>query len=173
MRAATDRLSLASDLRAAILSVSPEIPKFDISTVGSQLERLGNRRRFQTWLLTVFSTIAFVLAAVGIYGLISYSVTERTSEFGIRMALGASRIDVLRLVLGQAMTVTGVGLVVGSVGALLFSRAASGLLFGVSWADGLTMSLSTGLLLLVSLAAAYVPARRATNVDPIIALSSE
>ena len=82
-------------------------------------------------------------------------------------------MDVLWLVLGQAITVTGVGLLVGSVGALVFSRAASGLLFGVSWADGLTMSLAIGLLLFVSLAAAFVPARRATKVDPIIALSSE
>jgi predicted permease len=173
VRGAQDRLSLASDIRSAILSISPEIPWFEISTAGSQLERLGNRRRFQTWLLTVFSTIAFVLAAVGTYGLISYSVTERTNELGIRIALGASRMDVLWLVLGQAITVTGVGLLVGSVGALVFSRAASGLLFSVSWADGVTMSLAIGLLLFVSLAAAFVPARRATKVDPIIALSSE
>ena len=109
VRGAQDGLSLASDVRASILNLSPEIPKFEISTFGSQLERLGNRRRFQTWLLTVFSTIAFVLAAIGTYGLISYSVTERTNELGIRMALGASRMDVLRLVLGQAITVTGVG----------------------------------------------------------------
>jgi predicted permease len=173
VRGVRDRLSFASDVRAAVLSVSPEVPRFEISTVGSQLERLGNRRRFQTWLLSVFSTIAFVLAAIGTYGLISYSVTERTNELGIRMALGASRTDIVRLILGQAITVTGVGLFVGSVGALIFSRAASGLLFGVSWADGPTMSLTIGLLLFVSLVAAYVPARRASKVDPIIALSSE
>ena len=173
VRGAQDELSLASDVRTAILNVSPEIPRFAISTFGSQLERLGNRRRFQTWLLTVFSTIAFVLAAIGTYGLIAYSVTERTNELGIRMALGASRMDVLRLVLGQAITVTGVGLLVGSLAALVFSHAASGLLFGVSWADGLTMSVTIGLLLFVSLAAAYVPARRATKIDPITALLSE
>jgi predicted permease len=173
VRGAQDGLSLASDVRAAILNVSPQIPRFEISTFGSQLERLGNRRRFQTWLLTVFSTIAFVLAAIGTYGLISYSVTERTNELGIRMALGASRMDVLRLVLGQAITVTGVGLLVGSIAALVFSHAVSGLLFGVSWADGLTMSVTLALLLVVSLVAAYVPARRATKIDPIIALSSE
>jgi putative ABC transport system permease protein len=160
-------------VRGAILRVSPDIPRFEISTVESQLERLGNRRRFQTWLLSAFSTIAFVLAAIGTYGLVSYSVAERTSELGIRMALGASRRDILRLILGHSITVTGVGLFVGSAAALVFSRAASGLLFGVSWADGLTMSLTGVLLLFVSLAAAYVPARRATKVDPIIALSSE
>ncbi len=173
VRDAQDRVSLASDVRGAIVSFSSEIPKFEISTVESQLERLGNRRSFQTWLLSVFSAIAFVLAAIGTYGLISYSVTERTNELGIRMALGASRLDILRLVLGQAITITGVGLFVGSVAALVFSRAASGLLFGVSWADGRTMSLAGALLLFVSLAAAYVPARRATKVDPMIALSSE
>jgi predicted permease len=173
VRGAQDGLALASDVRGAIMNLSPEIPRFEISTFGSQLERLGNRRRFQTWLLTVFSTIAFVLAAIGTYGLISYSVTERTNELGIRMALGASRGDVVRLVLGQAITVTGVGLLVGSIAALVFSHAASGLLFGVSWADGLTMSVTMGLLLFVSLAAAYVPARRATKIDPIVALSSE
>ena len=173
VRGTKDGLALASEVRAAIMNLSPEIPRFEISTFGSQLARLGNRRRFQTWLLTVFSAIAFVLAAIGTYGLISYSVTERTNELGIRMALGASRTDVLRLVLGQAMAVTAVGLFVGSIAALVFSHAASGLLFGVSWVDGLTMSVTIGLLLLVSLAAAYVPARRATKIDPIIALSFE
>jgi putative ABC transport system permease protein len=173
VRGAQDRLSLASNVRGAILRVSRNIPRFEISTVESQLERLGNRRRFQTWLLSVFSTIAFVLAAIGTYGLASYSVAERTKELGIRMALGASRRDILRLILGHSITVTGVGLFVGSAAALVFSRAASGLLFGVSWADGLTMSLTGVLLLFVSLAAGYVPARRATKVDPIIALSSE
>ena len=173
VRGAQDRLSLASNVRGAIMRVSPEIPRFEISTVDSQLERLENRRRFQTWLLSVFSSIAFLLAAIGTYGLVSYSVAERTNELGIRMALGASRRDILRLVLGHAITVTAVGLLVGSVAALAFSRAASGLLFGVSWADGLTMSLTGVLLLSVSLAASYVPARRATKIDPIIALSSE
>ena len=173
VRGAQDRLSLASNVRSAIMRVSPDLPRFEISTVESQLERLGDRRRFQTWLLSVFSTIAFLLAAIGTYGLVSYSVAEGTNELGIRMALGASRMDTLRLVLGHAIKVTGVGLFVGSVAALAFSRAASGLLFGVSWADGLTMSLPGVLLLFVSLAAAYVPARRATKIDPIIALSSE
>lgn len=142
VRGAQERLPLAKDLRVAILDVSPEVSKFEVSTVESQLERLGNRRRFQTWLLAAFSTLAFVLAGIGVYGLISYSVSERINEIGIRMALGASRMDVMRLILGQAIAVTGLGLLVGSVGALVFSRAASSLLFGVSWADGVTLSLT-------------------------------
>ena len=173
VRGAQDQLSMANDVRAAILSVSPEIPRVEVSTVESQLERLGNTRRFQTWLLGMFSGIAFVLAAVGIYGVISYSVTERTNELGIRMALGASRRDVLRLVLGHAVTVAGIGLLAGGVAALVVCRAIAGLLFGVPWSDGLTMSLAMGLLLLVTFAAAYVPAKRASKVDPLIALSSE
>lgn len=117
--------------------------------------------------------IAFVLAAIGTYGLISYSVTERTHEIGIRMALGASRGGVLRMILAEVARITGVGLIVGTLGALLLSRAASNLLFGVSWADGVTLSLTAGILLVAALIAAYIPAKRATAVDPTIALSAE
>lgn len=173
VRSAQERLPLANDLRTAVLSVSPQIPRFAVSTVDSQLERLGNRRRFLTWLLSAFSAIAFALAAIGTYGLISYSVTERIHEIGIRMALGASRTDVLRMILGQAASITGVGLLVGTLGALAFARAASHLLFGVSWADGFTLSLTAGILLIAALIAAYIPARRATAVDPTMALSAE
>jgi predicted permease len=173
VRGAQDRLPLANDLRRAVLSVDPQIPRFAVSSVEAQLEQLGNRRRFQTWLLSAFSTIAFVLAAIGTYGLISYFVSERIHEIGIRMALGASRGDVLRMILAQATTITGVGLFVGTLGALLFCRAVSNLLFGVSWADGVTLSLTAGILLVVALLAAYIPARRATAVDPTMALSAE
>ena len=173
VRARQNQLSLASSIRAAILSVKPNIPRFEISTVESELERLGNRRRFQTWLLSAFSAVALVLAGIGIYGLISYSVTERTSEIGIRMALGASRMDIMRMIFGQLLMLTGVGLVLGLAVALAFSRAASSLLFGVAWTDNLTLSLATSLLFGVALAAAYIPARRATKVDPVIALSSD
>jgi putative ABC transport system permease protein len=173
VRGEQDQLPLAKDIRSAIVSVSPISPKFEVSTVESQLDRLGSRRRFQTWLLTAFSAIAFVLAGIGTYGLISYSVTERIHEIGIRMALGASRTDVFRMVLSQAIRIAGAGLLVGTGGALVFSRAASNLLFGVSWVDTLTLSFTAGLLFFAALIAAYIPARRATKVNPIIALSSE
>lgn len=173
VRGAQDRLPLANDLRRAILSVSAQIPRFAVSSVEAQLEQLGNRRRFQTWLLSAFSMIAFVLAAIGTYGLISYSVTERIHEIGIRMALGATRGDVLRMILAEVARITGVGLFVGTLGALLVSRAASNLLFGVPWADGITLSLTAGILLFAALTAAYIPARRATAVDPAMALSAE
>jgi len=173
VRGARDRLPLANDLQRAVLSVSAQIPRFAVSSVDAQLERLGNRRRFQTWLLSAFSMIAFVLAAIGTYGLISYSVTERIHEIGIRMALGATRGDVLRMILAEVARITGAGLFVGTLGALLVSRAASNLLFGVPWADGITLSLTAGILLFAALTAAYIPARRATAVDPTMALSAE
>jgi putative ABC transport system permease protein len=173
VRAAKNQLPLASNIRAAILSIKSDMPRFEVATVESEIERLGNRRSFQTWLLTAFSAVALVLAGIGVYGLISYSVAQRTSEIGIRMALGADRSKIMRMILGQLLTLTGIGLLLGLVGALTLSHAASSLLFGVAWTDGLTLASATSLLFVVALAAAYIPARRATRVDPVVALSSE
>jgi predicted permease len=173
IRIADESLPLAGSIRAAILSLSAEIPRFEVTTVTSQLEELENRRRFQTWLLSSFSAMALVLAAIGIYGLISYSVTERTAEIAIRMAVGAGRVDIMGMIMGRVLLLTGGGLMVGLAAALALSRAASTLLFGVSWTDGLTLAVTTALLLGVALAAGYIPALRATRVDPLIALSSE
>jgi predicted permease len=173
IRVVDDRLPLASSIRAAILSVSSEIPRFEVTTVESELEALGNRRRFQTWLFSSFSAIALILAAIGIYGLISYSVTERTAEIGIRMALGARPVDIMGMILGQLSMLAGAGLLLGLAGALALSHAASNLLFGVAWTDGRTLAPATLLLFLVALTAGYIPAKRATRVDPVIALSSE
>ena len=173
IRVGDSRLPLASSIRAAILSVSSEIPRFEVTTVESELEVLGNRRRFQTWLLSSFSAIALILAAIGIYGLISYSVSERTAEIGIRMALGARPVDIMGMILGQLSMLAGAGLLLGLAGALALSHAASNLLFGVAWTDGRTLALATLLLFMVALTAGYIPAKRATRVDPVIALSSE
>jgi predicted permease len=173
VRTGQNQLPLAATIRAAILSVNSNILRFEISTVDSEIERLGNRRRFQTWLLNAFSAVALFLAGIGIYGLISYSVAERMSEIGIRMALGARRLDIMRMILGQILTITGVGLLLGLAGAVALSHAASSLLFGVTWMDNITLTATTSLLFLVALAAAYIPAKRATRVDPVIALSSE
>ena len=173
VRAGQNKLPLASSIRAAILSIKSDMPRFEVATVESEIERLGNRRSFQTWLLTAFSAVALVLAGIGVYGLISYSVAQRTSEIGIRMALGADRSKIMRMILGQLLTLTGIGLLLGLIGALTLSHAASSLLFGVAWTDGLTLASATSLLFVVALAAAYIPARRATRVDPVVALSSE
>jgi ABC-type antimicrobial peptide transport system permease subunit len=129
--------------------------------------------RFSTGLLTIFGVIALVLAAVGVYGVISYGVAQRVQEIGIRVALGAGWERVVRLVVGQAALLAGVGLAVGLAGALALSRLMIGLLFQVSPADPRTMLAGVLVLSVVSLAAALLPALRAARVDPAVALRTE
>jgi putative ABC transport system permease protein len=118
----------------------------------------------------LFAVTALLLAALGIYGVISYIVTERTHEIGVRLALGAQRRDVMRIVLGQGVALVLVGASVGLVGALIVTRAMAGLLFGVSAADPLTFGVVTGVLGAIALVACYLPARRAVRIDPVRAL---
>jgi putative ABC transport system permease protein len=131
------------------------------------------RPRFLTLLLTLFAGVALVLAAVGIYGVISYSVAQRTSEFGIRIALGAAPKDVLGMVLGQGLMLGAVGVALGAAGALALTRYIRGLLFGISSFDPLTFVVMAAVLAAVTLAACWIPAHRATRVDPMIALRYE
>jgi putative ABC transport system permease protein len=132
-----------------------------------------SRERFQTFLLTLFASFALLLAAIGIYGLLSYTVTRRTSELGIRMALGAERRVVLAQVLAEGARLVCAGLLVGLVGALLLTRTLASLLFGVTTTDPASFAAVTLLFAAVALLGCYLPARRASNIDPIVALRYE
>jgi ABC-type antimicrobial peptide transport system permease subunit len=128
------------------------------------------QRRFQTSLLTGFSVVALLMAAVGIYGLIQYSVATRTQEIGLRMAIGAQRGDIFRMMIGEGLALSLTGVVLGLVGAWWLGRAGSSLLFGVTAGDPLTFTTVSLLLTAVAIVACYFPARRAMRVDPMLAL---
>jgi putative ABC transport system permease protein len=173
VRSNHDPTTLISAVRGALREVDPSLPLSQVRTMDEVMEAVRSRPKFLTTLLGIFSTVALVLAAVGLYGVISYSVTRRTTEFGVRMAMGAQPGDVLKLVLGQGLMLAGVGVVAGAAGALLLTRLIRGLLFGVSAFDPLTFLSMAALLAAVTMLACLIPARRATRVDPLVALRYE
>jgi putative ABC transport system permease protein len=157
-------------IRNAVLQIDKEQPLSNIRTLDQLLSTSIAQRRFTMLLLGVFAAVALVLAAVGIYGVLSYVVTQRTHEIGIRMALGAAQRDVLKLVVGRGMLLTLLGVATGLAAAFALTRLMTTLLFGVSTTDPLTFSLISLLLITVALLACWIPARRATKVDPLTAL---
>jgi putative ABC transport system permease protein len=165
--------SLANAATAAIRALDPELPVSGIRTLDEVVGRSIARPRVTMAVLTVFAGAALLLAAIGLYGLLSYAVSQRIPEIGVRMALGASRTDILRLVIGQSLGLTTAGLVLGAAGALGLSRLVTGLLFNVTPTDPVTYATIAGLLLLVSVVAAWVPTRRAMGVDAGAALRAE
>ena len=160
-------------VRRELRDLDPALPLARVRTMDDVMAAAQSRPRFLTLLLTIFSSVALALAAVGIYGVISYSVAQRTREFGLRMALGARRGDVLSLVLGRGLLLTALGVGAGLAGALVLTRFLTKLLFGIGPTDPLTFTVVSLGLALVACLASYVPARRATKVDPMIALRYE
>jgi predicted permease len=173
VRTSADPRGFAGAVRAAIRSADETAPVFNISTLEDALRDQLAPRRFQTLLLNLFACLAVILSAIGVYGLMHYSVTQRTHEIGVRMALGAQPLEVLRLVLGQGGRIALAGILIGVGGALSIGRVLSSLLFGVTPTDPVTFVVVTLLLCLVALAACYIPARRAIRVDPMVALRYE
>ena len=173
----SDRIATAPrsvpSIRAAVASIDPEQPVYAIQTMEEALALSSFQQRISAMLLGIFATLALVLAAVGIYGVMSYSVSARTQEIGVRMAIGAERIDVLRLVLMQVARLAAIGLVAGVALLLLAGKALTELLYGVTPADPLTILGVTLTLGAVALIAAWAPAWRASRVDPIVALRYE
>jgi putative ABC transport system permease protein len=165
--------ALTRTLRAAFRSLDPAVTVFGVEPLEETLSRSLAQKRFTMLLLAMFGALALFLAALGIYGVLSYSVEQRTREIGIRSALGARSGDLLRLILGQAILMAGIGLTTGLIAALALSRVLRNLLYGVSPTDFSTFAIVSALLAVVALAASYLPARRATRVDPIIALRYE
>ncbi len=164
---------MISAVTEEIRALDPELPSYDVSTMQQRLYDALARRRFSMFLLGVFAAFAVVLAAIGIYGVMTYWVNQRTHEIGIRMALGAGRRNILQLVIRQASVLVSVGIIAGLAGAFALTRVMSSLLFGVSATDRFTFIVISLLLAAIALLASYVPARRATKVDPIVALRHE
>jgi putative ABC transport system permease protein len=173
VRASGDPLALTASVREAVREVDRDQPIANIRSMDQIMSSMAGQSRFGALLLGVFAAVALLLSAIGIYGVIAYSVAQRTREVGIRMALGAQGRSVLGLVIGQGMKFVLIGVGVGIAGALALTRVLSSLLFNVSATDPLTFVGVSTLLALVALLACYVPARRATKVDPMIALRRE
>jgi putative ABC transport system permease protein len=165
-----DPLTMADAVQAAIRGVDKHAPIYQVTTLEEVLERSVADRRFQTSLLSAFSLAALLMAAIGIYGLIQYSVATRTREIGVRMAIGAKAGDILGMVIREGLKLSLAGLTLGFLGALWIGRAGSSLLYGVTATDPLTFIGVALLLTAVAAAACYFPARRATKVAPVSAL---
>jgi putative ABC transport system permease protein len=170
VRSSSEPRPLATGVRQAVWSLDKDLPIANVHTMEDLLSDSVARPRFRTFVFLVLGTLAILLAVTGIYGVISYLVSQRTREIGIRVALGAQRRTVLHLIIRQGMSLALVGAVIGLIAAFVLTRLMTGLLYEVEATDPLTFTSITILLLLVSLAACWIPARRAAKVDPLVAL---
>jgi putative ABC transport system permease protein len=170
VRTSLDPHSLASALRAQVAAADPDQPLTDVQTMEERLELASASPRFTMLLIGIFSATAFILAVIGIYGVIAYAVAQRTQELGIRIALGAEKLDILRLVIGGGLALSLAGIGIGLAGSIALTRLMSAMLYETSVTDPLIFAASAVLFLAVALVASYLPARRATRIDPAEAL---
>jgi putative ABC transport system permease protein len=173
VRATGDPLQIARDAEAAVHRVDPDQAVSDVQTMEAVFSNSVSSPRFQTVLLLVFAALAIALAMIGVYGVVSYSVSQRINEIGIRVALGARSSDVFRLVLREALALSAIALALGLLASLALGRVLQSLLFEVTPRDPATLASVAAVVLAVSILAAAIPARRATRVDPLTALRYE
>jgi len=173
IRTAGDPKALIGAARDQIRALDKDLPPYNVKTMDEAVYESLVRERFTTLLLIVFAGLALTLAAIGIYGVMSYAVTQRTHEIGIRVALGAQTRDIFKQVIGRAMRLAAAGIALGLAASIALTRLMASLLYGVSTTDPLTFASIAIVLLGVSLLASYIPARRATKVDAMIALRYE
>jgi putative ABC transport system permease protein len=173
VRSTSHPASLAAAVRSKVQEVDQNQPVDDVATMEERFSRAVAPQRFNALVMAIFAGMAVVLAAVGVYGVMAYSMSRRTHEIGIRMALGAQQRDVIRLVLHRGAALSFVGIALGLAGALALTRFLSSLLYGITVRDPLTFVAVSLVLTVVALVASYVPARRAAKVDPMVALRHE
>jgi predicted permease len=173
LRSEQDPETLTAAVRAELKAIDPDLPMYRVRTMEARVEESLARRRFAMLLLSVFAALALGLAAIGVYGVMSYLVNQGTRELGIRLALGATPQGITRLIVGSGLQIALAGVGAGLVGAWLLTRFMQSLLFGVAATDPLTFTVIPIVLAAVTLIACYVPARRATRIDPVVCLRSE
>jgi len=173
VRTASDPLAMAAMTRSQLQSIDKAIPKFGVTTVIQQLGEQTAERRFDTSLIGLFSGIALLLSAIGIYGLVHHFVVQRTNEIGVRMALGARYGDVLMMVLRHGLTLAAVGVGLGTLGALGLTKLLSTMLYGVTPTDLATFTIAPAVLLGMAALACWLPARKAARIDPVLAIRQE
>jgi putative ABC transport system permease protein len=173
VRTAGDPLALVGPARRALFELAPDAPLYDVAPMARRVADAMGFARLSAALLGVFAAVALVMAALGVFGVLSFAVTQRTRELGIRIALGAAPAAVRRMVVAQGLVLVALGLALGLAGALALTRLMSSLLYGVQPTDPVTYAGVVAVLVAIAALASWLPARRATQVDPIIALRAE